>query len=118
MIVATVPQFDLETIAHNHSISPALALGLGAGLYFEYLRRSEPSPTHSIAGLDRDIQNKLVRRLASYRDHPKKCLRDSLRETALLFNLDRAPTTVLDDAIAVLKDIERIHRAPGYDYHT
>ena len=33
-------------------------------------------------------------------------------------NLDRAPATGLNDAIAVLKIIERIYKASGYDYHT
>jgi len=32
-------------------------------------------------------------------------------------NLDRAPATGLNDAIAVLKIIERIYKASGYDYH-
>lgn len=86
---------DLKTVAQKHALSPALALGLGAGIYFEYFCRSQPSPTRFIAGTYREMEPTLVMRLNAYQADPRKSVREALRENALRFNLDGAPTTAL-----------------------
>lgn len=84
----------LEALAHQYDVAPAMALGQSAGLYFEYLRRPAPSPTHQIAGLNRELDTQAVARLA--RGAPGQAeIRAALRKNALWFNLDRAPTTAL-----------------------
>lgn len=93
--VATVSTSALERLARDYAVSPAFAIGLGSGLYFEYFRRSQPSPTHYIEGLHRETETRLSGRLKLYREEPHQGLREALRENALWFNLDRAPTTAL-----------------------
>lgn len=85
----------LETAAAQAQLTPALALGLGAGVYFEYFRRPSGSPTHWIGGLRPGWRTTLDARLVQFRRAPTNALRAALRENALWFNLDRAPTTAL-----------------------
>lgn len=87
--------FDLATLASAHNVSPALALGLGAGVYFEYYRRPQPAPTRFITGLHRATASTLAQRLPHYERAPQETLRAALHENALWFNLDRQPTTAL-----------------------
>lgn len=91
--VLTFP--DLQALALEYSVVPALALGLGAGLYFEYFRRHRISPTHFVAALHRDLEKNLAARYALFVRDPRAACRDALRQNALWFNLDRAPTTAL-----------------------
>ncbi len=86
---------DLEQLAHAYKLSPALALGLGAGVYFEYYRRPSPRPTRFITGLNRATAQTLAQRAAQYSTAPQAALRAALHENALWFNLDRQPTTAL-----------------------
>lgn len=109
MVAATGKLPDLEAVAQKYAISPALALGLGAGLYFEYFRRAQPSPTHSIAGLRKDLESQLVLRLDTYRVDPKEGVRGALRENALRFNLDRAPTTGLLGMEMLAEELPHFH---------
>src|SRR5581483_4648288 len=90
-----VKQTELDELAEGHALSPALALGLGAGVYFEYFRRPQPSPTHWISGIHRCLRDTLTARTIHYKQSPQAALREALRENALWFNLDRAPTTAL-----------------------
>lgn len=86
---------DLKSLARAYEISPALALGLGAGVYFEYFRRPQPAPTRSITGLNRVMDTALAARLSQFHTAPRKAARAALHENALWFNLDRQPTTAL-----------------------
>ena len=97
VIISRVKQLTtsaLNALAAAHDISPAMALGLGAGVYFEYYRRPQP-PTRFITGLNRACETTLRQRLPIYHQTPHTALRDALRENALWFNLDRQPTTAL-----------------------
>ena len=86
---------DLDALAHAHQLSHAMALGLSAGLYFEYYRRPRPQPTRFITGLNRAAESFLQQRLAQYSTAPYDAVRAALRDNALWFNLDRLPTTAL-----------------------
>jgi len=86
---------DLETLAYEHNVSAALFLGLGAGLYFEYLRRLQPSPTHCIRGLQRELDLRWLERTPRDGTLRAADVRAALLSNALWFNLDRAPTTAL-----------------------
>lgn len=72
-----------------------MALGLGAGVYFEYYRRPSPAPTRFITGLNRATAETLAQRMRQYATAPQAALRAALHENALWFNLDRQPTTAL-----------------------
>lgn len=72
-----------------------MALGLGAGVYFEYYRRPTPEPTRFITGLNRATEAVLVKRMEHYASAPEAAVRAALHENALWFNLDRQPTTAL-----------------------
>ncbi len=85
---------ELEVLVERSGLSPALTLGFGAGLYFEYFRRPQPSPTHYIRGLRRDLfttDAPLSAPVALTRER----VAAALAENARWFNLDRAPTTAL-----------------------
>lgn len=85
----------LREIAECFGVSPELALGLGAGLYFQYFRRPEPAPSHWIDGLNPNIVQGLAGQLENYAISPDSAVRNALTANALWFNLDRAPTTGL-----------------------
>lgn len=72
-----------------------MALGLGAGVYFEYYRRPTPEPTRFITGLNRATGALLAQRIEHYASAPEAAVRAALHENALWFNLDRQPTTAL-----------------------
>lgn len=73
-----------------------LRFGLGAGLYFEYFRRPTNSPSRFIIGFNRNLDAHLDTRIAQYQNgNARQAIHEALRENALLFNLDRAPTTAL-----------------------
>jgi hypothetical protein len=95
LVLVHTAKTELDTLANQFGISPALVLGLSAGLYFQYFRRPEPSPTHWIEGLNPNIRTALGQRLEKYRFSPESAIKVALRENALWFNLDRAPTTGL-----------------------
>ncbi len=95
LVLVHTAQTELDTLAEQFGISPARALGLGAGLYFQYFRRPQPSPTHWVEGLNPNIRAALGQRIEKYRLSPESAIKDILRENALWFNLDRAPTTGL-----------------------
>lgn len=86
---------DLTITAQRYRMSAAMTLGLGAGVYFEYFRQLHGSPTRFISGLHRELEKTLVRRADIFADDPRSALRDALRENALWFILDRAPTNGL-----------------------
>lgn len=88
----------LETILEQPSANLSLAMrfGLGAGLYFEYFRRPDQTPSHFIVSLNRNLDRNLAVRIEMYANgDPRAAVHDALQENALLFNLDRAPTTAL-----------------------
>jgi hypothetical protein len=93
--VTIATAFDLAALARRYQLAPALALGLGAGLYFEYYRRAQPAPTRFITGLNRALESSLAARHAQYIHAPRDAARAALRENALWFNLDRQPATAL-----------------------
>lgn len=72
-----------------------MTLGLGAGVYFEYFRQPNGSPSRFISGLHRDLEKTLAMRVGVWSNDPRSALRDAIRENALWFNLDRAPTNGL-----------------------
>lgn len=77
-------------------LSLPLQFGLGAGLYFEYFRRLNQSPSHFAIGFNRNLDRMLSERIKEYKHgNARKAVRDTLTENALLFNLDRSPTTGL-----------------------
>src|SRR5581483_3281863 len=86
---------DLRELARGYNLSPALALGLGAGLYFEYTRRPDATPTRHISGLNHMLPAALAERRASGLLSSAAIQRRALVENARWFNLDRAPTTGL-----------------------
>lgn len=92
------PVLDLQHLVGGTvtTLSETLRFGLGAGLYFEYVRRPQQSPSHFIIGFNRHLDSKLATRIAQFQNgNAQAAVRDALRENALLFNLDRAPTTAL-----------------------
>ncbi len=91
-------RIDLESLVSDtdEKFSIPLRFGLGAGLYFEYFRRPNDLPSHFIIGFNRHLNTNLTARSAQYQNgNARDAIRDALRENALLFNLDRAPTTAL-----------------------
>lgn len=95
MSVTPSSRADLEALAARRALSPALALGLGAGLYFEYFRRPAPAPTRFLSGLHRDLEAELVSILDAFHSDPSAAVCCALEANALRFNLDGAPTTGL-----------------------
>lgn len=77
-------------------LSLPLRFGLGAGLYFEYFRRLHGSPSHFAIGFNRNLDKQLAERAECYKNgKARQVAREAIAENALLFNLDRAPTTAL-----------------------
>lgn len=76
-------------------LSLPLKFGLGAGLYFEYFQRPHKVPSRRMTGLNRNLAATLVARVGQYQPGNVQILREALQENALLFNLDRTPTTAL-----------------------
>lgn len=77
-------------------LSLPLRFGLGAGLYFEYFRRPHASPSHFAIGFNRNLDMQLAQRAERYKNgEARQVAREAIEENALLFNLDRAPTTAL-----------------------
>lgn|GEM_PF-2852260 len=85
----------LDRAARDHALSPALTLGLSAGVYFEYFRRPQPSPTRLITGLQRSFPESLRQNFVEYEQAPEATLRAALRANAMWFIYDRQPTTAL-----------------------
>lgn len=81
--------------AFTPTLSIPLCFGLGAGLYFEYIQRPNASPSRFIIGINRNLKAALESRASAFSSDTERILRAALRENALLFNLDRAPTTAL-----------------------
>ena len=91
-------RIDLASLVSDtdEKFSIPLRFGLGAGLYFEYFRRPNKSPSHFIIGFNRNLDANLAARIAqTQKGNARDAIHDALRENALLFNLDRAPTTAL-----------------------
>lgn len=86
---------ELALVAQKYRMSKAMALGLGAGVYFEYFQQPHGSPSRFISGLHRSLEKTLAARVAAFADDPRTALRDAMRENALWFNLDRAATNGL-----------------------
>lgn len=94
--MASHPKTDLlDRVARGHGLSPALTLGLGAGVYFEYYRRPQSSPTRFITGLHRSFPESLRQNFVEYEQAPEATLRAALRANAMWFIYDRQPTTAL-----------------------
>ena len=65
-------------------------------MYFEYFHRPRTLPSHQISGLNRNLATVQSARLALYKHGDQRLtLLEAMRENALLFNLDRTPTTGL-----------------------
>jgi hypothetical protein len=94
--VASNSETDLlDRVAQSHRLSSAMTLGLSAGIYFEYYRRPQPSPTRFITGLQRSFPESLRQNFVKYEAAPEATLRTALRENAMWFIYDRQPTTAL-----------------------
>lgn len=85
----------LSVLAQKYGLTASMTLGLGAGLYFEYFRTPHRTPTRFITGLQRSLESNLDERVSMYQVDPMGTMRAALRENALWFNLDRAPTNGL-----------------------
>lgn len=97
-ILVETPRRELDVLLSDTpaELSVPLKFGLGAGLYFQYLHRPHESPSRRISGLNRNLASSLAPRLILYgADNRGTVIREALQENALLFNLDRAPTTAL-----------------------
>ncbi len=92
-----------------------LRFGLGAGLYFEYLQRPNEFPSHFIISFNRDLDVTLPARIRTYQNgSARQTVRDALRENALLFNLDRAPTTALMGMEMLAEQLTDFERIPDW----
>lgn len=82
--------------ARGYHLSPALCFGLGTGLYFEYCRGADGTTSRYINGCNQHLEVTLGARIPLFANGTApSAIRDALRENALLFILDRAPTTAL-----------------------
>lgn len=82
--------------APDANLSVPLAFGLGAGLYFEYFTRAHETPSRFFIGFNRNCLERFnARRETFQHGAARQIVREALRENALQFNLDRAPTTAL-----------------------
>ncbi|MBI4670055.1 MAG: DUF4872 domain-containing protein [Chloroflexi bacterium] len=111
---------DVETLvgsadAAKKNLSVPLRFGLGAGLYFEYFRRPQESPSHFIVGFNRNLDTHLATRIAAFQNgDTRQVVRAALRENALWFNLDRAPTTALLGMEMLAEQLADFARIPNW----
>ncbi len=106
---------DLAALAERYSLGIEMTLGLGAGVYFEYFRRTAPSPTRYIRGLNRHCESRLGERLKQLAQDKRQAIREALAENALAFNLDRAPTNGLMGVELLAEEFPDLDRFP--DWH-
>lgn len=83
---------DLEELAGKNGLSVPLALGIGAGLGFEYRRNAHQSPSRIFIGLNRDFASRLrVRARAFLAGQSRAIVHKAVHENALYFSLDSSP---------------------------
>lgn len=83
---------DLGELARANGLSIPLALGIGAGLGFEYRRNAHQSPSRVFTGLDRDFPARLpVCARAYLNGEPRDIVLNALHQNALSFSLDSSP---------------------------
>lgn len=114
MIPASVLEDELGSVASKHKIARSYAIGLGAGLYFEYFRRPHLTPSHTVNGLARDFETVLMSRLPASLPEAEQKIRAAMRENALRFNLDRSPTTALLGMEMLAEELPHFDRNPDY----
>lgn len=99
MLSGLIRRFALETLASTAGaaagdLSLPMLFGLGAGLSFEYVQRPHESPSRFIVGFNQNIERNLASRVGSLQSsNRRRVFVEALRENALVFNLDRSPTT-------------------------
>lgn len=101
--------------AQGIELSPPLALGLGAGLYFEYFIRPEESPSYFFIGHNRHLEREVEAHAQKFcGGDPRGAMLDALRANALAMNLDRAPTRGIMGIELVSDDFENWTSAPDW----
>jgi hypothetical protein len=86
---------DLNDLARRYAVSPSLVLGLGAGLYFEYIEQSHGTRARSISGMNSKVERVFCARRELYNMDIRRAVNEALRQNALNFNLDHAPSQAL-----------------------
>ncbi len=94
-------------------LSDAMALGLGAGLYFEYYSQSGRSPSHYFTGHNRRLpQNLHPRALRFGNGDDRQLVREALRANAEAMDLDRSNYTAIMGMELLVEDFENWESAP------
>ncbi len=93
-------------------LSDAMILGLGAGVYFEYMSRPSSSPTRRISGLNRALEQELELALRRFQKGPPAAIAAALRINALAMDLDRSHYTAIMGMELLAEDFENWLQAP------
>ncbi len=95
------------------NLSDPMILGLGAGVYFEYMTRPNNSPTRRISGLNRALEQELELALPRFeKGPPAASIATALRTNALAMDLDRSHYTALMGMELLAEDFENWPQAP------
>ncbi|MGB8648248.1 MAG: DUF4872 domain-containing protein [Anaerolineae bacterium] len=105
-------QIVTDWAAQGITLSQEMVLGLGAGLYFEYISQPGRSPSRFFSGHNRRLERDLEQRLQDWRDGDKRgAITGALRANALAMDLDRSHYTAIMGMELLAEDFETWERA-------